>query len=128
MDNLLASIQYIEAGGKKYPVAFTLNVMSRLQKKYGNLDEITAIFNSMSDANMDLEQFISLFAEMLNEGAAILRYFSNGEENHYSEDIVGWLLTEMGLENAKRTVAVAVNEALTNKVPKGSKAGASRKK
>ncbi len=64
---------------KKYKLAFNLNVMERIQEKYGTIDKWAALTDG-SKGEPSAAALIFGFTEMLNEGIDI-----DNEANHSDE-------------------------------------------
>ena len=88
---------------KEYSLVFNLNVMERIQEKYGSLAEWGRKTDG-SEGEPDAKAVIFGFTEMINEGIDI-----KNEENGTNDDFlalkqVGRIITEVGLVNATQTM------------------------
>jgi hypothetical protein len=105
---MLDKITYLECGEKRYPMAFTLNVMESLQENYGSLDEWSKLIQNAKEPNVKALKFF--ITEAINEG---LEIEGNAEKRVTSKE-VGRILTEVGLANS----AQKIKNLISSSVPK----------
>lgn len=67
---MIDKLTHITVGQKKYPIAFTLNVMESVQEKYGTMEEWGKALDPDS-GEPQIKDIIWTFREFLNEGIDI---------------------------------------------------------
>lgn len=111
----------IDVEGKKYTLAFTLNVMQAIQQnpKYGSVKKWGEMVEANTDG-MDAEAVIFGFGEMLNEGIDIANEDLPKEEQKafMTDRQVGRLITKMGLTGAAETINQMVVQSTKDPNPK----------
>ena len=107
----------IEYKGKKYILAFNLNVMEEIQEKYGNLDKWGAKCDPKK-GEPDVKALKFGFTAMLNEGIDMRNSESNAEpEPFLTPRQVGRIISELGMAEAK----VALNDAVVGSTQSAEK-------
>ena len=96
------TVVYIEAGGKKYPLAFNLNVMEEIQEHYGTLDAWGKVTQGNGEPKVkDLKCGV---LAMLNEGID-MENESNGTNNPMlTGKQVGRIMTEVGIQDIVKAI------------------------
>ena len=96
------TVVYIEASGKKYPLAFNLNVMEEIQEHYGTLDAWGKVTQGNGEPKVkDLKCGV---LAMLNEGID-MENESNGTSNPMLTDKqVGRIMTEVGIQDIVKAI------------------------
>lgn len=90
-------IKHINNKGVEYPLAFTLNVIEKIQDKYGSYEK----WGEMTDGK---EQEVNIGAlkygifEMINEGIDIENENKEIKRDFLTEKQVGRIITEIGLQ------------------------------
>ena len=90
-------IKHISFNGVDYPLAFTLNVIEKIQDKYGSYEK----WGEMTDGK---EQEVNIGAlkygifEMINEGIDIENENKEIKRDFLTEKQVGRIITEIGLQ------------------------------
>lgn len=103
-------IRHISFNGIDYPLAFTLNVIEKIQDKYGSYEK----WGEMTDGK---EQEVNIGAlkfgilEMINEGIDIENESRENKRSFLNGKQVGRLITEIGLENLTKKVQETVIES-----------------
>lgn len=67
---MLDELKYITLNGEKYPMAFTLNVMERVQEEYGSLQDWSEALEP-NGSEPKIKDVIWTFKEFINEGIEI---------------------------------------------------------
>ena len=98
----------IEYKGKKYLLAFNLNVMEEIQEKYETLDKWSELTSS-EEPNAKAIKFG--FAAMINEGIDISNENNGTDDKPLTLRQVGRLLSEVGLEKAAEVLQETVIES-----------------
>ena len=102
------TVVYIEAEGKKYPLAFNLNVMEEIQEHYGSLDAWGKVTQGDGEPKVkDLKCGVLL---MLNEGIDMENEKNGTDDPMLTAKKVGRIMTEVGIQNvvsAIRQITVA---------------------
>ena len=104
---MIDKLTYLETETKKYPMAFTLNVMEVIQEEYGDLNEWSKLIQGKNPSIKALKFFIT---EAINEGIDIEG--KNREPVTLKE--VGRILTEFGLQRASEQI----QKLITKSTPK----------
>ena len=90
------TVVYIEADGKKYPLAFNLNVMEEIQEHYGSLDEWGRVTQGEGEPKVkDLKYGVMA---MLNEGIDMQNESNGTNEPMLTAKKVGRIMTEVGIQ------------------------------
>ena len=89
------TVVYIEADGKKYPLAFNLNVMEEIQEHYGSLDAWGKV--TQGDGEPKVKDLKSGVMMMLNEGIDMENERNGTNEPMLSAKKVGRIMTEVGI-------------------------------
>lgn len=100
----------IEYKGTKYVVVFNINVMEAIQEEYGtiqNWGDLTEGKNSEAD----IKAIVFGLSEMINEGIDIQNEENGTDIKPLTKKQVGRLLTEIGIENATKTLNDTVIES-----------------
>lgn len=99
MNEINEILHYLEDGEKKYPVAFTLNVMATLQKEYGSYDAWRLKLIKDND-EPDADALTFGFMEMINEGIDIENENKGTDVKPLTQRQVGRIITRIGLQKA----------------------------
>jgi len=98
------TVVYIEADGKKYPLAFNLNVMEEIQEHYGSLDAWGKVTQGEGEPKVkDLKCGVMA---MLNEGIDMENESNGTKDPLLTAKQVGRVMTEVGIQN----VVAAIKE------------------
>ena len=100
----------IEYKGKKYKLAFNLNVMEKIQDEYGTLDEWGDLCSG-KEQEVNVKAIKFGFTEMLNEALEIEADEKGEEFKPFTQSQVGRMLTEIGLEKTQQTLQQTVVES-----------------
>lgn len=100
----------IEYKNKKYKLVFNLNVMEAIQEEYKTLDEWGALTDG-SKGEVNAKAVIFAFTQMINEGLEIENEETGSEFKPLTLKQVGRMISEVGLENATKTLNKTVVES-----------------
>ena len=104
--------------GKEYKLVFNLNVMEKIQEKYGTLDAWGALTDGSKSNEPDARAVIYGFTQMLNEGIDIDNEENGANTPFFTEKQVGRLITETGFAaavgNLNETVVKSTESAEKN--------------
>lgn len=100
----------IEYKGKVYKLVFNLNVMEEIQNEYETLEEWGALTDG-SKGEVNAKAIIYGFTAMLNEGLEIENEETGSEFKPLSLKQVGRIITEIGLEDATKSLNETVVES-----------------
>ena len=90
------TVVYIEANGKKYPLAFNLNVMEEIQDHYGSLDAWGKVTQGNGEPKVkDLKCGVMA---MLNEGIDMENENNGTNDPFVNAKQVGRIMTEVGIQ------------------------------
>ena len=110
---MIYTIKYIECKNIKYPLVFNLNVIEKIQDKYGSYEK----WGEMTDGK---EREINIGAlkfgilEMINEGIDIENENNEVKREFVTSKQVGRLITELGMKNLTDKVQETVIESTKN--------------
>lgn len=110
---MIDTIKYIECKNIKYPLVFNLNVLEKIQDKYGSYEK----WGEMTDGK---EREINIGAlkfgilEMINEGIDIENENNEVKREFVTSKQVGRLITESGMKNLIDKVQETVIESTKN--------------
>ena len=90
------TVVYIEAEGKKYPLAFNLNVMEEIQEHYGSLDAWGKV--TQGDGEPKVKDLKCGVMAMLNEGIDMENESNGTNEPMLTAKKVGRIMTEVGIQ------------------------------
>ena len=114
MKDVNVELQY---KGKAYKLAFNLNVMQEIQKRYGSIQAWGEITDGQN-GEPDVEAVIFGFTEMLNEGIEIDNDENGTDLKPLTAKQVGRIITEVGMNNAleklQKTVVDSTQSAEKN--------------
>ena len=91
------TVVYIEANGKKYPLAFNLNVMEEIQEHYGSLDAWGKVTQGDGEPNVKDLKFGVM--AMLNEGIDMENENNGTKDPVLTAKQVGRVMTDVGIQN-----------------------------
>lgn len=112
MNDINGKIQYKD---KEYTLVFNLNVMERIQEKFGSLDK----WGEMTDGKAgepNAGAVIFGFTEMLNEGIDIANEENGTDIKPLSLKQVGRMITEIGLKNATQKLNETVVDSTKSEI------------
>ena len=111
-------ISHFDVEEKTYPLAFTLNVLDEIQKKYGSYEE----WGNLTDAKngeVNLEALIFGITEMINEGIDIENEDQQNKRSFLTNKQVGRIITKLGLkEMALKANEIVVASTKVEESPK----------
>lgn len=107
MKDINGKIQY---NGKEYRLVFNLNVMEKIQDKYGSLDEWGKLTDG-TKGEPNAKAIIYGFCEMINEGIDIENEETGAETKPLTLKQVGRIITEVGLADATKVLNTTVVES-----------------
>lgn len=107
---MIDTIKYIECKNIKYPLVFNLNVIEKIQDKYGSYEK----WGEMTDGkkreiNIGALKFGIL--EMINEGIDIENENNEVKREFLTAKQVGRLITELGMKRLTDKVQETVIES-----------------
>jgi hypothetical protein len=101
----------IEANGKKYLLAFDLNVMEAIQAEYKTIESWSKLTNGDTTGEGDAKAILFGFTEMLNEGIEIMNEQNGTDEKPLTKKQVGRILTQYGMENTAAKLAETITRS-----------------
>ena len=97
-NNVTSEIEY---KGKKYKLAFNINVIEILQEKYGSFDKWVKLIQPEKEGKeADIKALIFAFTEALNEGIDIENEENGTDTKLLTSKQVGRIITEIGINEA----------------------------
>ncbi|GMB10684.1 MAG: hypothetical protein NkDv07_0604 [Candidatus Improbicoccus devescovinae] len=103
-------LEYLEAGGEKFPLAFTINVMQEIQKKYGSINKL---FDISKTQEPDIGAIIFFLKEAINEGIDIENEKNPEKRSFVSEKQVGRIITEIGLSECAKLIEKVISKSIS---------------
>jgi len=113
---MLTELTYIKTKDKKVPIYASINVMAEIQKKYGTLDAWMEQLSGTDD-EPDITILLESMTMMINEGIEYTNYADNKNEPSMDQKHVGWLVTEISVENATSKVLEAISNGSSGEAP-----------
>ena len=115
---MLDKIKYINDGKTDYPMAFTINVMEKIEEAYGGLKSWVSLVDK-EEPSYKAIKFMVL--EVINEGLDII-----GKSEMMTSKEVGRLITRVGLDIIGAELLTLISESLPksdakNKIPMQNK-------
>lgn len=108
MKDINGKIQYKD---REYSLVFNLNVMEKIQEKYGTLEEWGNLTDGSKNGEPDAKAVIYGFTEMLNEGIDIENEENGTDIKPLTLKQVGRIITEIGIADATNTLNKTVVES-----------------
>lgn len=108
MKESYGSIQYRE---KEYKLVFNLNVMEKIQEKYGTLDAWGDLTDGSGNGEPNAKAVIFGFTEMLNEGIDIANEDNGTDDKLLTHRQVGRIISEVGMIEATKKINETVIES-----------------
>ena len=111
------TIKHIKSGDIEYPLAFTMNVIEKIQEKYGSYEK----WGDMTDGK---EKEVNIGAlkfgitEMINEGIDIENENLETKRVFVTPKQVGRIITELGMKKLTDKVQETVIESTKNEEEK----------
>lgn len=102
-----SKLQEIEYQGKKYKLAFDLNVMESIQDEYGSIEAWGKLVEP-EEGEPNIKALVFGATEMINEGIEIANDEDGADEKPLTHRKVARILTEVGLESVTSKVQQTV--------------------
>lgn len=102
-----SKLQEIEYHGKKYNLAFDLNVMESIQDEYGSIEAWGKLVEP-EDGEPNIKALVFGATQMINEGIEISNDEDGTDEKPLTHRKVALILTEVGLESVTSKVQQTV--------------------
>ena len=107
------TMKYIDVKGVEYPLVFNLNVMEKIQEKYGSYEKWGDLTDGKnSEINIGALKFGIL--EMINEGIDIENESKEVKREFLTDKQVGRIITEIGMETLAKKMKETVNDSTKN--------------
>lgn len=105
--------KHINYKGIDYPLVFNLNVIEKIQEKYGSYEKWGEMTEGKeSEVNISALKFG--ITEMINEGIDIENEGKEPKREFLTEKQVGRIITELGLQKITKKVQDTVIESTKN--------------
>lgn len=101
---MLGKLEYIEIGDKKYPLAFSFNVMEQVQETYGTMDAWTKTLQADEGRELKMKDLIWTFQQFVNEGIEIENEDNNQNRPLMTHKQVGRLITQADMKKLVATM------------------------
>lgn len=107
------TMKYIDVKGVEYPLVFNLNVMEKIQEKYGSYEKWGDLTDGKnSEINIGALKFSIL--EMINEGIDIENESKEVKREFLTDKQVGRIITEIGMETLAKKMKETVIDSTKN--------------
>nr|DAY60633.1 MAG TPA: tail assembly chaperone protein [Caudoviricetes sp.] len=107
------TMKYIDVKGVEYPLVFNLNVMEKIQEKYGSYEKWGDLTDGKnSEINIGALKFGIL--EMINEGIDIENESKEVKREFLTDKQVGRIITEIGMETLAKKMKETVIDSTKN--------------
>ena len=106
---MINTIKHFKCGDTEYPLAFTMNVIEKIQDKYGSYEK----WGDMTDSKKQEPNIGALkfgITEMINEGIDIENENKEEKQAFVDSKLVGRIITDLGLKE----IAEKANEVVIN--------------
>lgn len=97
-------LTYIEAGDKRYPIVFNINVMEEIQEAYGSISAWGSIVENTGGGEPKVKDLKIGLTMMINEAIDIENEETGGNRPMVSTKQVGRLITEVGFEEITKKI------------------------
>lgn len=112
---MLDKLKYIDVGDKKYPMAFTLNVMENVQEAYGSLEEWMKVLKPDDGAEPRIKDIKWVFREFINEGIEIENEETGKDVDLLSLKQIGRIISAIGIkETVNQITGVTISSIKDN--------------
>lgn len=103
-------LSHFTVNEKTYPLAFTLNVLEEIQKKYGSYEKWGELTGGKGK-EVDIEALKFGIREMINEGIDIENEEKEVKEEFLSGKQVGRIITTLGLKEMTNKLHEVVTDS-----------------
>lgn len=97
-------LAYIDAGNKKYPICFNLNVMEEIQNVYGTVGDWADIVEKSNTGEPKVADLKVGLREMINEAIDIQNENAEVKQEFVSLKQVGRIITDAGISNVLNAI------------------------
>lgn len=111
---MIDKLNYIEANGKRYPFACSINVLEEIQEEYGSIKEWSDILTTKKEEG-NIKELKHALMIMINEGIDIQNEESEQKMDFVTEKQVGRILTDASMTHASTFALVtkAMKESIS---------------
>lgn len=95
---MLDTLKHITVNGQQYPIAFTLNVMEKIQEQYGNISAWSKALQPEEGQEPQIKDVIWTFKEFINEGIDIENENTGEKRPFLTHKQVGRLISQIGFK------------------------------
>ena len=107
------TMKHINSKGVEYPLVFNLNVMEKIQEKYGSYEKWGDLTDGKdSEVNIGALKFGIL--EMINEGIDIENESQEVKRDFLTDKQAGRIITDIGIEELTNTIQETVIDSTKN--------------
>ena len=100
----------IQYKNKTYRLPFSINVLEKLQEKYGSYDKWLELLMPKNGEEINISALKFGFAAMLNEGIAADNDENGTDVALLTLDQVGRIITDVGLQSTMDSITDATNK------------------
>ena len=107
---MIDKINYLETETEKFPMAFTLNVMEKIQDEYGT----TKVWSDLiqREGEPDIKALKFFITESINEGLEIEAEKTGEKAKSITSKKAGRILTEVGLAGTASKIMSTIAESI----------------
>ncbi len=107
------TMKHFNSKGIEYPLVFNLNVMEKIQEKYGSYEKWGDLTDGKdSEVNIGALKFGIL--EMINEGIDIENESQEVKRDFLTDKQAGRIITDIGIEELTKTIQETVIDSTKN--------------
>lgn len=107
------TMKHINSKGVEYPLVFNLNVMEKIQEKYGSYEKWGDLTDG-KDREINVGALKFGILEMINEGIDIENENKEIKRDFLTDKQVGRIITDIGMENLAKKMQETVIDSTKN--------------
>lgn len=107
------TMKHINSKGVEYPLVFNLNVMEKIQEKYGSYEKWGDLTDG-KDREINVGALKFGILEMINEGIDIENENQKIKRDFLTDKQVGRIITDIGMENLAKKMQETVIDSTKN--------------
>ena len=107
---MIDKINYLETETEKFPMAFTINVMEKIQDEYGTTQAWSNLVQREGEPDIKALKFF--VTEAINEGLDIESEKTGEKREPITPKKAGKILTEVGLANTANKIMNTITESI----------------
>ena len=112
------TIKHFKSGDIEYPLAFTMNVIEKIQEKYGSYEKWGDMTDGKENKEVNIGALKFGITEMINDGKDIENENLENKREFLTLKQVGRIITELGMKKLTDKVQETVIESTKNEEEK----------